>query len=70
MATKEELLERYREYEAVDKRHEGCACPFKEECELWGHCYPCVAWHRDHGQKPLPYCLRVLEEVSWRERGE
>jgi hypothetical protein len=50
----------------IDKH---CTCP-AVACKVHGLCCACIAWHRDNGFKPLPHCLRDIEEVTWRERTE
>lgn len=46
-----------------------CTCP-SQTCPVHKVCCACVAWHRDHALRPLPHCLRGLEEVTWRMRSE
>lgn len=68
MTSKEELSQKYSGCPNNDIIEPDCNCPHTEVCELHGHCCACVAWHRDHGQKPLPHCLRVLDEVQCQDR--
>ena len=63
----EELLERHAQCSDPAMMRELCPCP--GECPLKGRCCACVAWHRDHGKKPLPHCLRDLDGVTWKLRG-
>ena len=61
MDIEEELLKRFGPCAIQEKIKE-------DDCARKGLCCACVAWHRDHGKKPLPYCLRDLDGVTWTPR--
>jgi len=65
--TQDGLLEKYGPCFADGRGREACSCP-ANACPLHGMCCACVTWHREHGKKPLPHCLRALEGVHWEQR--
>ena len=63
------ILDRYPGCPGQPEVDKNCTCP-ATACALHGNCCACIAWHRDHGLKPLPHCLRSLEEVTWELRSD
>ena len=69
MVTQKSIGERYVACANQAMIAATCSCS-ADACPLHGTCCACVEWHREHGDKPLPHCLRNLEGVSWSLRSQ